>query len=949
MKNILDSIIRVIAALILLNNFCSAYCVDTNKNYFLFHSSGMVVSSTSGAPKLANFDASTSQTFQFVQSGAYYLIKNRATGQNIAKTGTWDTEFSTSTGNVAKFSLESCGGEYIKLKCIDNGLYLGTDATNNGSSIYSDKNGNETLHFWYLRVASDNEIITDGLENVIEKAEQTLAQTREGNKEGEFPTEVRNLLKNEIDKAQSILQTPINQSDVIKATQELATATNNYISNRNLPFITGTKYYIMHASNRYLANVNNSVQIKNRDNSAAQQFIFEEAINGTYSIKSVSSGTYLTSSGEYNVSFMQAPNSSTARFKIAYAPNEDIYIRFQVAEDNQFIGTDGTSDGKGVYSDKNGNDGKHYWRLVRADAESEQPYSNFRNGSSALRLGLNWYDENGKHINVHGGCVLYENGTYYWFGENYRPSPVKSNGIGCYTSKDMYNWKFGCMAWECPEEPLRNDYQDMNYGRTLERPKVMYCPNTKKYVMWVHWENGSGYAASRVAILWADKITGPYHFVKTERPRGDEQPSGSRDQTLMFDPDYNVAYHFGSAEENMTMHGTLLRDDYLELTDTWERIFIKKQYEAPAIFKYHKRFIAISSGCTGWDPNPAHSSYSQMPLSGWEDSGNPCVDSNNKTTYCSQSNFVFKVPNKYDAYIYMGDRWKGGDYFNDANVGESWHIWLPIDMRTGYPIIHFYSEWDLSLFDKLNRYRRVETFEEGKSYLLLSKNANKILSCKDEKLLLAQDDDDLNITFCVSKHEGYYILTDENSRKVLDATGGTLTLADSTGNHEQQWKIVSSNTHDGYYYFYPRSNEQEAITNYSASPTSNGIVGINKAEKLPACQFAFCFDSEKHNYQPISDESDGSYQKWIESKGYESITTDIKQIFGEKPVYNSHLKIRCIEGGVIVQSDITQPIHVIDLLGKSKHFSTLLKGEEITIRLKGGIYIINNQKVIVEE
>ena len=113
----------------------------------------MVVSSTSGSPKLANFDAGLAQTFQFVQSGSYYLIKNQSTGRNIAKTGTWDTEFSTSTGNAAKFAIESCGREYIKLKCADNNLYLGTDATDNGSSLYSDKNGKETLHFWHLREA----------------------------------------------------------------------------------------------------------------------------------------------------------------------------------------------------------------------------------------------------------------------------------------------------------------------------------------------------------------------------------------------------------------------------------------------------------------------------------------------------------------------------------------------------------------------------------------------------------------------------------------------------------------------------------------------------------------------------------------------------------------------------------------------------------------------------
>ena len=139
MRNTFSIKAKIIALLILSCNFIAVFPVDRNLKYYLFHSSGMVVSSTSGSPKLANFDAGQAQTFQFVQSGSYYLIKNQSTGKNIAKTGTWDTEFSTSTGNVAKFTIESCGGEYIKLKCADNNLYLGTDATDNGSSLYSDK------------------------------------------------------------------------------------------------------------------------------------------------------------------------------------------------------------------------------------------------------------------------------------------------------------------------------------------------------------------------------------------------------------------------------------------------------------------------------------------------------------------------------------------------------------------------------------------------------------------------------------------------------------------------------------------------------------------------------------------------------------------------------------------------------------------------------------------
>lgn len=946
MKTLIHRIVLLLFSIALLGTSLSAASFNANGIYYIFHASGMALSAVDGIPNLHTFNAGEAQRFQLVPSGGYYLIKSVAKGKNVGRTGDWDTELTSNANNYSKFTVEDAGGEYVKFRCLDNNLYLGTDSYVPGASLYSDKSGKESLHFWYLREANGTELITDGLNMTINKAEARLSVTKEGDGEGEYPVAARKSLRDAISQAKSVLNAPNSQEEIVEATSALAEALSLYNTKRNLPFAVGVKYYIVHASGRCLANENGAVQIKNRSNATKMQFLFEALADGTYALKSVSSNTYVTASGEYDVKMAANTSSSATHFKISFAPNEDYYVRFQCSSNGKYLGTDGTSDGKGVYSDKSGSDGKHYWHLERVDAPTG-PRASFVIGSPAIRLGVNWADESGAHINAHGGCVLYEDGTYYWFGENYRPSPVKSNGIVCYSSKDLYNWKREGMAYQCPEQPLRSDYQDMNYGRTLERPKVMYCPNTGKYVMWVHWENGSGYAASRVAILYADQIAGPYHFVKTMRPRGDAQPSGSRDQTLMFDPDYQVGYHFGSAEENATMHGTLLTDDYLDLSETWERMFVKRQYEAPAIFKYHGRFVAITSGCTGWDPNPGHASYSQLPLSGWADSGNPFVDANANTSYNSQSNYVFKVPGEYDAYIYMGDRWKGGDYFNDANVGESWHIWLPIDMRSGYPIIHFYPEWDLSLFDQLNRYRRVAKCEEGKTYLLLSKNANRILSEKDGKLSLTEDDDAINLSFRIAEKDGYYILVDVASGRALDAADGHLALRDSSGSLEQQWRITSAGG-DGYYYFTPRTSTSSALTNFSASPTANGIVGLASANKDASCQFAFCFDSRKYDYEPIYDESDGSYAQWIESKGYRRvISTDVEEFVMADRLQDNPLSISMEKGGVTLFSLCDQNVMIWTLEGRMIQSLDLRAGDFRFVALPKGLYVINGERVVV--
>src|SRR5919205_610860 len=59
--------------------------------------------------------------------------------------------------------------------------------------------------------------------------------------------------------------------------------------------------------------------------------------------------------------------------------------------------------------------------------------------NKAIVPGALWYDESGNLINAHGGGILYDKGTYYWFGE--KRGLHKSEGVNVYSSKDLYNWK----------------------------------------------------------------------------------------------------------------------------------------------------------------------------------------------------------------------------------------------------------------------------------------------------------------------------------------------------------------------------------------------------------------------------------------------------------------------------------------------------------------------------
>lgn len=124
--------------------------------------------------------------------------------------------------------------------------------------------------------------------------------------------------------------------------------------------------------------------------------------------------------------------------------------------------------------------------------------------------GQTWNDTKGSAINAHGGCVVYSEGYYYWFGEN--RSGGKSAGVSCYRSSDLYNWERLAMA-VTPTGTMTDECRDIANGRTLERPKVIYNDKTGKWVMWIHWENGSDYGQAKSAVCIADKVSGPYKLL----------------------------------------------------------------------------------------------------------------------------------------------------------------------------------------------------------------------------------------------------------------------------------------------------------------------------------------------------------------------------------------------------------------------------------------------------
>ncbi|MGI8637161.1 MAG: glycoside hydrolase family 43 protein [Segetibacter sp.] len=298
--------------------------------------------------------------------------------------------------------------------------------------------------------------------------------------------------------------------------------------------------------------------------------------------------------------------------------------------------------------------------------------------------GDKWLDIDGNLINAHGAGVLYHNKTYYLFGEikkgktwlvpnqSWEDFRVAAGGISCYSSRDLKHWKYeGVALYPVVGDPSH----DLDTGKVIERPKVIYNSATKKFVMWMHVD-ANDYSYSQAGVAVSDHPAGPYTYLRSVKPNGQM----SRDMTL-FKDDNNKAYLIYSSEMNNTMHVCLLSDDYLSPTKTYSRILVNRKREAPAMFKNEGKYYLITSDCTGWSPNAATYAEADAPLGPWKEYGNPCVGPEAATTFQSQSTFVLPVAGKKNTFIFMADRW------NKLDLEDSRYIWLPLSVENNEVII----------------------------------------------------------------------------------------------------------------------------------------------------------------------------------------------------------------------------------------------------------------------
>lgn len=361
---------------------------------------------------------------------------------------------------------------------------------------------------------------------------------------------------------------------------------------------------------------------------------------------------------------------------------------------------------------------------------------------NSIRPGQIWLDTSGKPIQAHGFSVFYseQDQTYYWYGENKEKTrggifnTVWHWGVRCYVSKDLYNWEDkGLIIPPQPDDlssPLHPTY-------CMDRPHIIYCEKTGKYVAWLKIMCGA--TSQFMSVMQADQFLGPYKFVrKIYKPL--EMDTG--DFALAVDQETKKA-HFIFDRPHFELITATLTDDYTAVSGEYSTHYTNLHppfsREAPAYFYAGGKHFLITSGTSGYYPNPSQVCTFHDFHGEYIDLGDPCVDDTDHTSFYGQFTCVLQVAGT-DLYIAMADRWKptafgkwfGRKYYKMVkkamesprhanltvpdrsprtvgklpqklqrhieNTSIARYVWLPIQWSDDMPVIRWYDAWRIEDF-----------------------------------------------------------------------------------------------------------------------------------------------------------------------------------------------------------------------------------------------------------
>lgn len=304
-----------------------------------------------------------------------------------------------------------------------------------------------------------------------------------------------------------------------------------------------------------------------------------------------------------------------------------------------------------------------------SQAQQQQAYH-------AIYSGIPWFDDKGNAVSAHGGCIVKDGGRYYLFGERHTDTSNAFAGFNCYSSADLYNWKFESVAL-----PIQ-DTGNLSATYVGERAKVMKCPKTGEYVMYMHADTSS-YKKQFVGYATSNTITGPYKF------KGpllfNDKPIKKWDMGTFQDGDGSgyILIHGGEVYK--------LGDDYKSVTEQVNK-GMAQGFEAPTMFKKNDIYYFLGSNLTSWEKNDNYYYTAAFIKGPWTHRGLFCPAGS--LTWNSQATFVFAIDGAKDTtFMFMGDRWS---FPKQASAAT--YVWQPLEIAgNSISIPNYKDAWQINL------------------------------------------------------------------------------------------------------------------------------------------------------------------------------------------------------------------------------------------------------------
>ncbi|UGU15677.1 family 43 glycosylhydrolase [Sinomicrobium kalidii] len=292
----------------------------------------------------------------------------------------------------------------------------------------------------------------------------------------------------------------------------------------------------------------------------------------------------------------------------------------------------------------------------------------------AIHSGIPWFDQFNNEVNAHGACIVEENGRYYLFGE-YKSDTNVFMGFSCYSSTDLKNWEFEKIVLPRQPDGL------LGPGRIGERVKVMKCPETGEFIMYMHTDDRK-YNDPHIGYATSKTVNGDYQFQGAILHEG--KPIRKWDMGTFRDTDGKgyLLIHHGLIYE--------LSSDYKSV----KRLVTSQKGggESPAMFKKDGVYYWLSSNLTSWERNDNTYMTATSPEGPWTMKG--LFAPKGTLTWNSQCSFVFPVTNTKDTlFMYMGDRWSFPRQGSSAT-----QVWQPITVRGDtMSIPEFQENWQVDM------------------------------------------------------------------------------------------------------------------------------------------------------------------------------------------------------------------------------------------------------------